>query len=307
MAASSSGTSATPRRARSSPATTAGSPRWRSAATARRSTAARWTVEVLIWDLAGTLRLGRPFKVGLDNLGNLPRYALSPDGRILAVGRPDGRVGVFDMRTLRPVSLFAVVPGNGGRGRGDGVGPAQRPHRRRRQRWLPRARRSAARPGRQAPVRPRRARAHRERERRLHSWLQRGRAPDGHGGGRRQRPRVGAAVGSGGRRATEVRRAMARRRRRRLDEPRWSRDRRRHAPRRTHYPGVQIFDVATHRRVAALSDDEDVWDLARFTPDGRYIVGGSWKGWVRLWSTKTWKPATRVMRAPRGRGASGNR
>ena len=44
MAASSSGTSATLRRARSSPATTAGSPRWRSAATARRSTAARWTV-----------------------------------------------------------------------------------------------------------------------------------------------------------------------------------------------------------------------------------------------------------------------
>jgi WD40 repeat protein len=61
------------------------------------------------------------------------------------------------------------------------------------------------------------------------------------------------------------------------------------------YPGIQIFAVATHRRVAALSDDEDVWDLARFTPDGRYIVGGSWKGWVRLWSTKTWKPATRVM------------
>ena len=71
-------------------------------------------------------------------------------------------------------------------------------------------------------------------------------------------------------------------------------------PQATHYPGVQIFDVATHRRVAALSDDEDVWDLARFTPDGRYIVGGSWKGWVRLWSTKTWKPATRVMRAHAG-------
>ena len=71
-------------------------------------------------------------------------------------------------------------------------------------------------------------------------------------------------------------------------------------PEATDYPGIQIFDVATHRRVAALSDDEDVWDLARFTPDGRYIVGGSWKGWVRLWSTKTWKPATRVMRAHAG-------
>ena len=71
-------------------------------------------------------------------------------------------------------------------------------------------------------------------------------------------------------------------------------------PEAPRYPGIQIFDVATHRRIAALSDDEDVWDLARFTPDGRYIVGGSWKGWVRLWSTKTWKPATRVMRGHAG-------
>jgi len=71
-------------------------------------------------------------------------------------------------------------------------------------------------------------------------------------------------------------------------------------PEARRYPGVQVFDVATHRRVAALSDDEDVWDLARFTPDGRYVVGGSWKGWVRLWSTKTWKPATRVMRGHAG-------
>ena len=84
------------------------------------------------------------------------------------------------------------------------------------------------------------------------------------------------------------------RRRRRLDEPRRSRDRRRHALRPTD-PGVQIFDVATHRRVAALSDDDSVWEFARFTPDGHYIVGGSVNGWVRLWSTKTWQPATRVL------------
>ena len=44
-----------------------------------------------------------------------------------------------------------------------------------------------------------------------------------------------------------------------------------------------------------LSGDEAVWDLARFTPDGRFLVGGSWKGWVRLWSTKTWKPASRPL------------
>jgi WD40 repeat protein len=66
-------------------------------------------------------------------------------------------------------------------------------------------------------------------------------------------------------------------------------------PEGTHDPGVQIFDVATHRRLAALSEDESVWDVARFTPDGRFIVAGSTKGWVRLWSTTTWKPATRIL------------
>jgi WD40 repeat protein len=60
-------------------------------------------------------------------------------------------------------------------------------------------------------------------------------------------------------------------------------------------PGVQIFDVKSGRRRASLSGDESVWDLARFTPDGRFLVGGSWKGWARMWSTKTWRPVSRVL------------
>src|SRR5262249_43447993 len=67
------------------------------------------------------------------------------------------------------------------------------------------------------------------------------------------------------------------------------------APEARRYPGVQIFDVATQRRVAALSQDDSIWQFARFTPDGRYLVGGSWKGWARLWSTKTWQPATGIL------------
>jgi WD40 repeat protein len=58
---------------------------------------------------------------------------------------------------------------------------------------------------------------------------------------------------------------------------------------------VEIFDVPTLRRRTSLSEDETVWDVAQFTPDGRFLVGGSNKGWVRLWSTTTWSPASRVL------------
>ena len=56
--------------------------------------------------------------------------------------------------------------------------------------------------------------------------------------------------------------------------------------------GVEIIDAATMRRRATLPGSETVRGLARFTPDGRYIVGGSVKGWARLWSAKTYKPAS---------------
>ena len=65
--------------------------------------------------------------------------------------------------------------------------------------------------------------------------------------------------------------------------------------------GVEIRDVPTLRRRAALAGADTIWDLARFTPDGRFLVGGSWKGWARLWSTETWKPASRKLTGPAGR------
>jgi WD40 repeat protein len=256
--------------------------------------------QVLIWDLSGTQRLVRRFTVGLDNPGNLPRYALSPDGRILAIGRPDGRVGVFDMRTLRRASLFGVVRGKGAVVAGMG--------------WVPHSDLIAVggNDGFLALVDPLRGRV----VRRLYGHAAHARTGNANGvftpgfsadgrlmvtGADDGTVRVwalpsGREVGApmkfvdrfGGPDVGDVSmspngREIA------VDTPVAKR-----------YPGVQIFDVATHRRIAALSDDEDVWDLARFTPDGRFIVGGSWKGWVRLWSTKTWKPATRVMRGHAG-------
>ena len=64
---------------------------------------------------------------------------------------------------------------------------------------------------------------------------------------------------------------------------------------------VEIVDAATHRRRTSLPETETVTDLARFTPDGRFIVAGSWKGWARLWSTKTWRPASRTFIGHAGR------
>jgi len=258
--------------------------------------------EVLIWDLAGTRRFGRPlpFKVGLDDLGQLPRYALRPDGRILAVGRPDGTVGVFDMRTLRPVSQFPVVRGAGATVAGMG--------------WVPHSDLIVVggNDGFLALVDPLRGRI----VKRLYGHAAHARTGNVNGvftPGFSADGRVmvtGADDGTvrlwalpSGRQIGAPLKFLDREGVPALGDVSMSPDGRKiavDAAGNLRYPGIQVFDVATHRRIAALSDDDDVWDLARFTPDGRYIVGGSWKGWVRLWSTKTWKPATRVLRGHAG-------
>jgi WD40 repeat protein len=245
--------------------------------------------EVLIWDLKGAHRLGRRFTVGLDRLGETPRYALSPDGRILAVGRPDGRVGVFDMGTLRRLSLFPVVPGAGGAVAG--------------MRWIPRSDLIVVGGdnGFLALVDPLRGRV----VKRLYGYAAYARiytpgiSADGHV------MVTGATDGTVRVWALPSGREMGPRLRFRggIGDVSMSPDGRSFAVagiEGTDNPGVQIFDVAAHRRVAALSQDESIWSLARFTPDGRYIVGGSFEGWVRLWSTKTWKPATRILRGHAG-------
>jgi WD40 repeat protein len=245
--------------------------------------------EVLIWDLKGAHRLGRRFTVGLDRLGETPRYALSPDGRNLAVGRPDGRVGVFDMGTLRRLSLFPVVPGAGGAVAG--------------MRWIPRSDLIVVGGdnGFLALVDPLRGRV----VKRLYGYAAYARiytpgiSADGHV------MVTGATDGTVRVWALPSGREMGPRLRFRggIGDVSMSPDGRSFAVagiEGTDNPGVQIFDVAAHRRVAALSQDESIWSLARFTPDGRYIVGGSFEGWVRLWSTKTWKPATRILRGHAG-------
>jgi WD40 repeat protein len=65
--------------------------------------------------------------------------------------------------------------------------------------------------------------------------------------------------------------------------------------------GIVLLDVPSMRRRAKLPNTMDVWDVVSFSPDGRYLVGGSWKGWWRMWSTRTWQPVTRPLTGHAGR------
>ena len=73
---------------------------------------------VIVWDVAGDRRLGRPFPTGYRYAGGFtaleafrPAFALSPDGRALAVARLDGRVELIDAETLRRTASFEAFPG----------------------------------------------------------------------------------------------------------------------------------------------------------------------------------------------------
>ncbi len=73
---------------------------------------------VIVWDVAGDRRLGRPFPTGYRFEGGFtafeafrPAFALSPDGRALAVARLDGRVELIDAETLRRTASFEAFPG----------------------------------------------------------------------------------------------------------------------------------------------------------------------------------------------------
>ena len=242
--------------------------------------------KVLIWDLAGDRRLGRPFEVGPD-AGELLRSSLSPDGRTLAVGQPDGRVALLDARTLRALSKFRVVP----KGAVTGIG------------FVPGGRLLAVGGdnGFLALVDPwrgeivKRLVGHRPNARTAfaHGVFTPSFAADGHlmattaddNTVRLWALPSGRPVGSALRYPT-------------VGDVSLSPDGRTLAvtvPEGVANPGVRIVDVATRRQRASLFGDEAISDLARFTPDGRFLVGGSWKGWVRLWSTDTWKPASRPL------------
>src|SRR5215210_2462300 len=242
---------------------------------------------VVIWDLAGDRRLGRPFAIGRPKASNVPiaavfSHALSPDGRVLAVGQRDGTVSLIDTRTLRTFSNFPAVPNGPLRGMG----------------YVPGGRLLVVGgdDGFLALVDPcrgtlvQRLRGHRGTVRapafsadgRLMAtasafdpvlvWTLRSGRPVG-------RPRrYFTSLDSRGVSLSPDGRTLA-----------------------VAAVGVEIVDVATLRRRTSLPASESVW-LAQFTPDGRFIVGGSHEGWARLWSTETWRPTTRPLAGHTGEG-----
>jgi DNA-binding SARP family transcriptional activator/WD40 repeat protein len=251
--------------------------------------------KVLIWDLAGSRRLGRPFKAGRSN-PEFPRFALSSDGRLLALGQLDGTVELVDARTLRAVSAFRVT-----RGPVRGIG------------FVPRGRLlvvggddgflALVDPGRGRIVR--RLGGHNERiltpsfsaDGRLMATASDVQGDPADGEVRLWALPSGMPVGAPLRYPA-------------VGDVSLSPDGRTLAV--THPPagGVEIVDVAKRDARASLSGAETIWGLARFTPDGRYLVGGSYKGWARLWSAEEpgpfnlaspWKPASPPFSGHAGR------
>jgi WD40 repeat protein len=238
---------------------------------------------VLIWDLAGTRRLGRPFDTVPAGQGegedfDPPSYALRPDGRVLAVGHNDGTVTLLDGRTLRAQSTFRAVP----------TGPVQG------MAYVPGGRLLAVGgdDGFLALVDPRRGELVRRLRGHSGSWVG---TPSFSADGRLMATVSGYDVVL----VWTLKAGQPLGRPRRFypslgaQDVSLSPDGRTLAV--TTEVGIEIIDVATPLRRTLLPGSETVKLLARFTPDGRFVIGGSTEGWARLWSTETWQPATRVL------------
>jgi WD40 repeat protein/DNA-binding SARP family transcriptional activator len=234
---------------------------------------------VFAWDLAGTRRLGSPFAIPASPLMG-PLAAVSPDGRSLVVEHRDGTIGVIDIGTLRTRSKPFRVSVDG---------------RVSRMRFLPDGRLAiGSSKGELALVDPRRP----EGVMRLPSqptaiWAmaisadqsamatltaggttQLWTLPEGRAAGRPFLFRGGAVDVS----LSPDGRTLA----------------------ATGYRGnVEIIDVATRRGVRSLRRDSD-YSSAQFTPDGRFLVTVGGEGWVRLWSTESWRPTSDTFGAQTG-------
>ena len=224
--------------------------------------------KVLIWDLAGDRRLGRSFSGGSTD-DRTPRYDLSPDGRELAIGQLDGTVVLIDARTLRARPPFRVVPAGPARGIG----------------YVPGGTLLAVggEDGFLALVDPRRGTIVKRLSGQRNSAYTPSFSADGRLMATVSIDRLRLYALPSGRPLGQP-----------LDLPSGSEfgdvslspDGRTLAVTRPPFGGVEILDVPSLRRRTTLAGSETVRDFMRFTPDGRFLMGTSWKGWAQLWSTE---------------------
>ncbi len=255
--------------------------------------------KVLIWDLGGASRLDRPFRTGPARVSPFSDFpfissALSGDGRVLAAGHDDGTVSLIDVRTLRTISTFDAVPSSPVRGMGyiphtgllvvggddgflgifdsDTGRRLQRLHGERLDQEFPVAKLppSFSADGRLMAVV----------DYNFDVLLWRLRGGRVVGAPRRYGPSLGAIDVSLSPNGRTMVVAMS--------------------------AGVEVVDVATLRRRAYLPGVGGDASVVQFTPDGRYVIGGSVKGWSRMWSTKTWQPFGRELAGHTGVALSGS-
>jgi len=236
--------------------------------------------KVVVWDLAGDRRLGRTFGVGPDEslayeYDERVAHAVSPDGRLLVVGHQNGTVTVTDARTLRTLREFRGVP----RGQVFGLG------------FMPGGRLLAVGgdDGYLALVDPRTGElVERLRGHRRYGVLD----PSFSADGRRmltisEFDRILLWTLKDGRPAGKPRSFITPYE---LSSAALSPDGRTFAA--GGIEDVGIYDAATADKRTTLPGTATVQRLIAFTADGRFLVTGSFKGWTRVWSTRTWKPVT---------------
>ena len=79
---------------------------------------------MIVWDLRGERRLGRPFDVGKASGDYFLDATMSPDGRALAMQQDDGTVSLVDLATLRRRTIrIQGIPDQGGTPYAPAFGP----------------------------------------------------------------------------------------------------------------------------------------------------------------------------------------